>query len=172
MTSSPESPAARLCAACGLCCNGTLFTIVQLQPSDSPKRLAALGLKLTHKKKRHFFQQPCPMFRDSQCAIYADRPERCRLFECRQLQQVESGQITEDTAFATIQDARRRVDQVRALFEQIGENNHKRPLTRRYESVMQTPLDPAAGPEVANRRNQLTLAMRELRERLQKDFRV
>ena len=172
MISSPESAAARLCAACGLCCNGTLFTIVQLQPGDSPKQLAALGLKLTRKKKRHLFHQPCPMFRESQCAIYQDRPERCRLFECRQLQQVASGEITEDAALATIHDARRRVDDVRALFERLGETNHKRPLTRRYDSIMQTQPDSNAGPETTNHRDQLTLAMRELRELLQKDFRV
>ena len=168
----PESAAARLCAACGLCCNGVLFTIVQLQPADSPKQLASLGLKLTHKKKRHFFQQPCPMFRESQCAIYQNRPERCRLFECRQLKQVAAGQIAEATALATIADARRRVDRVRELFERLGETNHKRPLTRRYESIMQVLPDPTTGPETASLRAELTLAMRDLRELLLKDFRV
>ena len=172
MTPVPESAAARLCAACGLCCNGVLFAIVQLQPADSPKQLASLGLKLTHKKKRHFFQQPCPMFRESQCAIYQNRPERCRLFECRQLKQVATGQIAETTALATIDDARRRVDRVRELFERLGETNHKRPLTRRYESIMQAPLDPSESPKTTLLRDQVTIAMRELRELLQRDFRV
>ncbi|MBC8001096.1 MAG: YkgJ family cysteine cluster protein [Opitutaceae bacterium] len=172
MTTVPESAAARLCAACGLCCNGVLFTIVQLQPGDSPKELAALGLKLTHKKKRHFFQQPCPMFRDSRCAIYQERPQRCRLFECRQLKQVTSGQSTEEAALATIQDARGKVERVRELFQQLGETNHKRPLTRRYDSIMQALPDPSQGPETTMLRDQLTVAMRELRELLQKDFRI
>ena len=81
--SPPEatSAAARLCAQCGLCCNGVMFHTVQLQPGDSAKELAALGLKLKRKQGRHFILQPCPAFQNSQCSIYAARPERCGRFE-------------------------------------------------------------------------------------------
>ena len=41
---------ARLCAACGLCCNGVVFHTVRLQPGDSAKSVAALGLKLKRKQ--------------------------------------------------------------------------------------------------------------------------
>ena len=84
----PESPsaAARLCSQCGMCCNGVMFHRVRLQPADSPKELAALGLKLKRKRGQHYLLQPCPAFQGTHCSIYASRPERCRLFECRQLQ--------------------------------------------------------------------------------------
>src|ERR1700761_8357592 len=100
-----SSAASRLCAACGMCCNGTMFHTVLLQPSDSARALAALGLKLKRRKNgKNYLLQPCPAFRGSHCSIYAARPERCRLFECRQLRQVAAGEISEATALETIRD--------------------------------------------------------------------
>src|SRR5690242_10002477 len=79
--SDDTSAASRLCSACGLCCNGVMFHTVKLQPSDSAKELTALGLKLKRKKSGNYIQQPCPQYQYGECAIYAVRPQRCRLFE-------------------------------------------------------------------------------------------
>jgi hypothetical protein len=73
LISLSSSIAARLCSQCGMCCNGVIFHRVRLQVADSPKELAALGLKLKRKRGQHYFLQPCPAFRETHCSIYASR---------------------------------------------------------------------------------------------------
>ena len=170
---TPEAPAAaaRLCAQCGLCCNGVMFHTVQLQLGDSAKELAAQGLKLKRKQGRHFILQPCPAFRNSQCSIYAAQPERCRLFECQQLKRIAVGEITEALALEKIHEARRRVEQLNELLQRAGRTNLNRPLSKRCEKAMAEPLDPAA-QEAVTLRSQLTQAMQELNALLNDDFRI
>ena len=129
--SEASTAASRLCAECGLCCNGVMFHTVKLQPADSAKDLAALGLKLKRKKGASYLRQPCPAFRGSHCAIYASRPERCRLFECRQLKRVAAGEITEAAALERIRDVQRRVEELEELLEKAGPTNRKRALSKR-----------------------------------------
>jgi uncharacterized protein len=171
MTSTADAMAARLCSACGMCCNGVLFQIVRVQPEDSTAELAALGLKLRRKHKEPYFVQPCPAYQDAQCTIYAERPTRCRQFECYQLKRVASGEITEAIALGKIQEARRRVAQVEALLPPETEVERPRDLTTRYELGMAELTIRPAGPEVEAQRAQLKNAMQELQTFLEQDFR-
>ncbi len=155
-----------------MCCSGVMFQIVRLQPGDSPKALAALGLKLKHKRGQSHIVQPCPAHRDSQCSIYAARPERCRIFECRQLQRVASGEITEATAREKIDFALQLVAEVNALLQNTGGTNAKHPLTQRYETAMAIPLDPISDAAVLETRERLALAMQKLSALLEQEFRV
>lgn len=155
-----------------MCCNGVLFHTVQLQPADSAKELAALGLKLKRKKGQNFILQPCPQYRAAQCSIYAVRPQRCRLFECRQLQRVASGEITEAMALEKIQEAQTKVAQVNSLLQDSGTTNPKRPLSKRYEKIMAEPLDPSADHDALHLRSELTRAMQALETILDQDFRL
>jgi hypothetical protein len=172
--STPEfsNAAARLCLQCGLCCNGVMFHTVQLKPGDSAKELAALGLKLKRKQGRHLVLQPCPAFRNSQCSIYAARPERCRLFECRQLKRMAAGEITGAMALEKIHEAQRRVGQMNELLQQAGRTNPRRPLSKRWEKAMSEPMDPSSDQESAALRARLTQAMHELNALLNADFRI
>jgi len=173
MTSTEQpSAASRLCAACGMCCNGVMFYIVRLQPADSPKELAALGLKLKRKKGENYIQQPCPAFRGSHCSIYAARPERCRVFACRQLQGIAEGKITETMALERIQEAQRRVAEVEELLEKAGRTDARRALFKRYEKIMAVPVDVASDPEMVEVRDQLTRAMHGLDVFLDEEFRL
>jgi uncharacterized protein len=169
--SDPASAASRLCSACGICCNGVMFHTVKLQPVDSAKELAALGLKLKHKKSGSYIQQPCPQFQYAECAIYAVRPQRCRLFECRQLKRVASGEITEAMALAKITEVQRRVARINELLQASGTTDPKRPLSKRCEKIMAEPLDPSADESAVSLRQDLIRAMEELDELLDRDFR-
>jgi len=164
--------AARLCAQCGLCCDGVMFHTVQLQTGDSARELAALGLRLKRKRGHQFLLQPCPAFRNGQCAIYAARPQRCRLFECRQLLRLAAGEVTEALALATIRDARQRVDQINALLQHAGSTNLKRPLSKRCEKPMAEPLSPASDQAVVALRSQLMQSMQQLNTLLNDAFRI
>ncbi|MEO5719935.1 MAG: YkgJ family cysteine cluster protein [Chthoniobacterales bacterium] len=163
---------ARLCGACGLCCNGVLFHTVRLQAGDSPAELAALGLKLKHKKRQDLILQPCPAHRDGQCAIYAQRPERCRLFECRQLLRMKAGEITEAAALEKIGEVQRRVAQLDGLSRRGDGSLRKGPIAQRCETTLAEPFDATTHPELIAEREELARGLAALDAMLDEDFRV
>lgn len=78
---------ALLCRSCGLCCDGSLFGRVRLNPDEvepARRKLRVLG-------SGKGFEQPCIALArtgsvlDEQrvCAIYDERPLSCRSFACR-----------------------------------------------------------------------------------------
>lgn len=169
----PANPdaVAQLCPACGMCCNGVLFGDVELQPRDDAKRLAALGMELFRKGRKQCFNQPCACFDGKWCRIYEDRPNRCRAFECRLLQRVQAAKATSAAALKAIAEARGCADRVRDLVRQLGQNDERMPLNRRYSAIMAQPLDLASDDdETAERRSGLMLAVHRLTRILERDF--
>ena len=166
------SAAARLCGACGLCCNGVLFHTVRLQPGDSPAELTALGLKLKHKKRQDLILQPCPAHREGQCVIYAQRPVRCRLFECRQLQRVGKGETTEAMALEKIGEVQRRTARLDALSRRADGSPRKGPLSKRCETALAEPFDATTHPELIGEREELARDLAELEAILDEHFRT
>lgn len=169
-TPEMQATASRLCAACGMCCNGVLFHSMRLQPSDSERKLESLGLKVKRRKGERHILQPCPAHNGICCTIYAHRPERCRLFECRQLKDLAAGRITEADALAKIQDAQRRVGQVRELFQRAGDAREHKAFAVRFAAIFTEPLDPSQEAVIV--RDTLAGAMRELESLLQNNFRI
>ena len=149
-----------------------MFHFVRLQPGDSARELAALGLKLKRKNGHVQIIQPCPAHRDAECSIYQARPERCRLFECRQLQRVTSGEITEEAARAKIGEVQRRVAHLDALSRRADGARRRGPLARRCETALAEPFDSTTHPELVAEREALARGMRELDALLDADFRV
>jgi len=87
----PADPARKaeleaLCGACGLCCDGSLFGRVGLDPGELE---GALRARLPVVQNGRSFEQPCPALKragdDSTrvCSIYHERPAACRRFVCR-----------------------------------------------------------------------------------------
>lgn len=169
MTNDPN-PAARLCGACGLCCNGVLFYSVRLQGEDSARTLSVLGLKTKRKNRETHLLQPCPAHRDSCCSIYKNRPARCRAFVCRQLQGVTDGTLSETAALAIIRETQILVERVRDLFRQAGDCREHKAFATRYAAVFTEPLDSSA--EAREIRNRLRSAMQALEAWLTTHFRV
>jgi Fe-S-cluster containining protein len=129
--------ASRLCTACGLCCNGVLFHIVRLQPSDSVKQLESLGMSVNRKKHEPYFRQPCRFLIDCTCTQYAARPERCRLFECQQLRRLAAGEVLETTSQLCIDEAKRRVAEVERMLLEVGNTDVHLPMLERYLQVLE-----------------------------------
>ena len=154
-----------------MCCNGVLFHGVRLQPDDSSQALKALGFRIHYKKKFDFFDQPCPAFKKSCCSIYADRPSRCRIFECQQLKQLAQGIITEATALEKIKEAHCKVDLLQDLLYRLGPTNLNKPLAKQYESIIAEPMDSTAGAEALALRAQLIEAFQNLHQFLNNEFR-
>ncbi|MDZ4404241.1 YkgJ family cysteine cluster protein [Prosthecobacter sp.] len=163
--------ASRLCAACGMCCDGTMFQIVRMQPGDSAAELGRLGLKIRCRDGEFFMEQPCSALKEMKCTIYEKRPTRCRLFHCQQLRRVETGDATESEATAMIVETRELVECVRGLIEQSGLREDGQALPERFERVMATPVDVKLEPEMAAVREDLGNAMQKLRMRINREFR-
>jgi Fe-S-cluster containining protein len=160
----------QLCPNCGLCCDSTLFADVELRRGDDPRRLRKLGLDVLQKTKTKLaFTQRCACFDGRHCKIYADRPNRCRLFECGLLQQVRSGQMTAATALKQIQQARALADKVRRLLAESGQLDEAMALAHRYAEVMNAPVDFSKEGD-ADRRGELLMAVSDLMQRLEREF--
>lgn len=172
MDEEGDLAATRLCAACGLCCNGVLFHTVRLQPGDAPEELAALGLKLKHKRRLDLILQPCPAHRGSCCAIYAQRPARCRLFACQQLQRLAAGETTEARVLGRISEVQSRVAALDRLALRADGKSRKGPLSRRCEAALAEPFDATSHPEMIAEREELARGLAELDAILDADFRI
>lgn len=160
----------QLCLQCGLCCNGVIFGDVELQPGDDPARLAALGVPLSRRGHKTKFPQPCPCLEGLRCRIYADRPVRCRTFDCRLLQRTAAGEMRVADACLIIRTTRYHAERVRQLLKKLGEDNAQLSLSKRYQRVMRQPMDLSAGDEIPQLRGQLLLAVHELTSALGRDF--
>jgi len=164
-----EDVAARLCAACGMCCDGVMFHSMLLQPGDSARELAALGLKVKRRKAGAFIPQPCTAHQGSCCSIYERRPIRCRVFVCRQLIDVGSGKIGEPEAREKIDRARALTTRVQTLLREVGDEREHKALAARCAMALTPPFE--SGPDAVRRREDLAAAMSELEAFLAQEFR-
>jgi Fe-S-cluster containining protein len=115
-----------LCLQCGMCCNGVLFADVRRECGDPSPLFEQFGPRVA---------QPCPAFNfeSCACAIYAERPARCRKFECRQLLGVRAGTTTTQKALREIRAARKLAASVEKSLGQLGFNDLKLPLKSRFQ---------------------------------------
>src|SRR5450755_1863563 len=159
---NPNAAVSQLCPNCGLCCNGVLCADVELRAGDDAGRLAELGMSLGMKGSKLAFAQPCACFDGKLCTIYADRPKRCRTFECGLLKCVQVGELEADAALKTIAHTKRQAEKVRVLLRQIGQNDERLAMTKRYAAAMSAPIDLSDHEMGSERRGALMLAVNEL----------
>lgn len=161
---------AKLCPACGLCCNGVLFGDVELQRDDDAKPLGKLGVEFFRKGRKTAFAQPCACLVNGLCRIYADRPKRCATFDCGLLKRVQGGKTTSTAALTKIAETKRRADEVLKLVRQLGNTDESLPLNQRYAAVIAEPIDMSADEADIERRGELMMAVSKLVEMLERDF--
>jgi hypothetical protein len=161
---------AKLCPACGLCCNGVLFGDVELQRGDDAKLLSKLGVDLFRKGRKTAFAQPCDCLVNGLCRIYADRPKRCATFDCGLLKRVQTGKLAATVALKKISEAKSRSAEVLELVRQLGHKDESLPLNQRYAAIMAEPIDMSADEAEIERRGELMMAVSRLVESLERDF--
>jgi len=160
--------AEKLCLACGLCCNGVIFADVQLQRGDDAARLCAVGLlKRINSSK---FPQPCAMHDGCRCAIYKNRPQYCREFECILLKEANAGRVSEVAALRTIKEARKKAGRVRELLEQLGDSNSGIALSKRFQAMRKRMENGPADASQIEIFGLLTVAVHELNVILSERF--
>ena len=108
MTPDPsESPLSTLCRGCGLCCDGSLFSHVGLEPEDVD-RLRALGIPTeTRRSGSVVLAQRCSALKGRDCQIYKDRPASCASYQCLLAESLVEGRVTLEAAQAIVRKAQR-----------------------------------------------------------------
>lgn len=176
----------QLCLECGMCCNGVLFKDVELQPGDVAPKLRALGLPIKDAPPRgrpiprpdgvpvtgkQRFPQPCAaLCAGNRCRLYADRPARCREFECAVLKAAAAGRIEVPQALRLIRTAQRRVESVLRLLRKVGDRDEHLPLRRRFRQTQRRLESTSPDQAVGNLFSQLTVAFHHLNLLLAEEF--
>ena len=175
---SKQIVAQNLCLKCGICCDGTLFKDVELQPSDDAARLRQLGLELRkgpvarskceHQTRRTptpptSLAQPClALCGNLECRIYAERPTHCRDFECALFIAVAGGELETTAAQRAIGLARQRAERVRRLLRALGDYDETKALSVRFRKTRRRFENMPIGEDAAATFAQLTLAVHDL----------
>jgi uncharacterized protein len=108
--------ASRLCLACGLCCDGTIYATARIQ-EDEIRQTADIGLEtLRLPDERPGFSLPCHYLNGCACTRYdAWRPSVCAKYFCQVQKRAKSGELAETEAFARVKQAVSLRDQVAPL---------------------------------------------------------
>jgi Fe-S-cluster containining protein len=158
-----------LCTRCGLCCDGTLFGDVELTGPRESTRLALLGLDVdADDADTELLALPCRGLRGTRCGVYIHRPQCCRTFECRLLQQATRGDVAVGDALARIAEAKAQVQQVKALLAGMEpRRGHRLPLQERVADAVAAAHRSPAG---LRRRAALDRAVATLRHTIRTTF--
>ncbi len=152
-----------LCLQCGLCCNGVLFADVRPERGDNSPLFKQHGSRVA---------QPCPAFNQGncKCALYADRPARCRKFECKQLLAVRAEKISAAAALKQIRAAKKISAKVVALLAELGDDDTSRPLSKRFQRLQRTAERGGLPSEKFDTLAELQLAVHQLTLLLAQEF--
>ena len=161
-----------LCTRCGLCCDGSLFSDVELTNGEG-SALEVLGLNVEEEDDdRELLLQPCGALKQKRCSIYAHRPDCCRSFECRLLRGVKRGEISIDQAKASVANALSQIEAIKALIGQLSGNkdNKELPLTERFAEALTLSESLIPGEEAHQTRIQLEKAMNSVEDLINRTF--
>lgn len=149
-----SSSSAALCAACGLCCDGTIFRDVTLTHDES-RRLESRGLVLERAER---LPQPCPALQGTLCVVYTSRPGICERYRCALLKQVEQGDVPFDAAVAVVRETVDRRDLILRLGAALGVPADNRGVLALRQQVA----DQAVAPVLEPVRHQFLVETRAL----------
>ena len=157
-----------LCTRCGLCCDGSLFADVELAGRAEATRLEVMGLEIDDDSDRALLLLPCRALKGRLCGIYPHRPECCRTFECRLLQEARRGVVSVERAGEKIADALGQIGRVRELLAQLGHRDARLPLKESCAEALAR--EPDLDPEVNRKRAELESAMSAVEDLVRKTF--
>src|SRR5664279_4921302 len=132
-----------LCTRCGLCCDGSLFADVELASGDEASALEVMGLEIEDDDDDGggLLVQPCGALKGRRCSIYPHRPDCCRTFKCRLLQEAERGMVEVERAKEKIGEALRRIEGVKELAVQLGTGDERLPLKEQCLEALALPTE-------------------------------
>jgi uncharacterized protein len=103
----PEPPLSLLCRGCGLCCDGSLFSHVGLEPEEADQ-LHSLGIPTQARRSgTEVLPQRCSALKGRECQIYAARPASCAAYHCVLAASLLEGRVTLEEAQSVVKKAQR-----------------------------------------------------------------
>src|SRR5687767_64982 len=159
-----------LCTRCGLCCDGSLFADVELANGAETAALEVMGLEIEEEESRGLLLQPCRALKGKRCSIYPHRPDCCRTFECRLLQEVKRGAVSVEQAKEKIAEALKRIKRVKEMIIQLGQTNERLPLKERCMRALAPSEEANHDPEMNRKRIELESAMISLESLIEATF--
>ena len=160
-----------LCTRCGLCCDGSLFADVELAGPTEAAGLEILGLGIEDDDADgELLVQPCAALQGKRCGIYAHRPECCRTFECRLLQDVRRGAVDVERAGELIAETLKRIGRVRELAVELGQRGGHLPLKERCAEALALAEEAGPDPVVDWKRAELEAGMSAVEALILKRF--
>lgn len=82
----------RLCLACGMCCDGTLFDRVPLAEEETARLKGTALTVISTQDGRPALRQRCSAL-EGGCAVYHERPHACRTYRCLLLDALAQGEV-------------------------------------------------------------------------------
>ena len=160
-----------LCTRCGLCCDGALFADVELTGPTEAAGLEVMGLEIEEDDADGgLLVQPCAALRGRRCGIYAHRPECCRTFECRLLQDVRRGAVDVNRAGEHIAEALKRIGRMRELAAELGQRDGRLPLKERCAEALALADEAGADPTLERKGAELEAEMSAVEGLIRKRF--
>ena len=92
-----------VCQACGLCCDGSLFTVVPLGNEES---VPAILPVIQRADGSRVFRQRCAALTGTRCTVYDARPSACQRHECLLFDAMASKEITAQEALEVVRKAK------------------------------------------------------------------
>lgn len=109
------STANRLCLACGMCCDGTVYNVASLDADEVAQAKASGFRPLNPEPDTHAFFFPCSHLDGKACTVYGQwRPKVCGTYFCSLQVKVAKGEVAEAHALATIAATLAARDQARS----------------------------------------------------------
>ena len=160
-----------LCTQCGLCCDGSLFADVELASGDEALALEVMGLEIedADEDANALLVQPCRALKGKRCSIYPHRPDCCRTFECRLLQEVKRGTVQVEQAQGKIAAALKWINRANELVAQLGPGIERLSLKERCAEAL-AHSEEVADPELNGKRADLEAAMTSVEHLIQETF--
>jgi uncharacterized protein len=93
-----------LCQACGLCCDGSLFSRVPLGVTEQVPEVK-LAVVTNAQGGRHVPQR-CAALSGTLCQVYAERPLACRRYECLLFIAHREGEVSLPEALQVVERAK------------------------------------------------------------------
>jgi hypothetical protein len=131
---SQAAEATALCKACGLCCNGHLFSWVRLKAVELTP-LEKLGLNVIRSDPRQRgFTQPCPMW-NGVCAIYVSPhyPRGCDSYRCKLLRELLDESIALPKALKVVKQAMEMIHEVETFLPASSQISFRERLITQME---------------------------------------
>ncbi len=98
-----------LCRHCALCCDGSLFGYVGLEPGDAERLRAKAFCLATRPGGQTVLAQPCAALTNRSCRIYESRPSHCASFNCLLATALGEEELSLGEAQEVVAEAHRRI---------------------------------------------------------------